>query len=99
VLLPTNETALRFHFYLVTLSETYPLAQTLSKLLMYQGSEGFEQRRETAEWHLLYATVELMKALFWVGQEASQFPCESWSKKSGKGKALASAEPPAAPWC
>lgn len=76
VLLPTNQTPLKFHFYLVRLSETYPLSDALTRLLCYQGSKGFEQRRDGAEWHLFYAIIETMKSLFWVGQETSQFPSE-----------------------
>jgi hypothetical protein len=76
VLLPNNQTPLKFHFYRVQLSETHPLGDALTRLLQYQGSDGFEQRREIPEWHLLHAMVETMKALFWAGQDISQFPPE-----------------------
>lgn len=76
VLLPNNQTPLKFHFYRVQLSETYPLVDMLSRLLEYQGSEGFEQKRAVSEWHILSALVETMKALFWEGYETSRFPSE-----------------------
>jgi hypothetical protein len=76
VLLPTDQAPLKFHFYLVKLSEARPLGDALIKLMAYQGSEGFEQERGVAEWQLLHAMVEIMKALFWAGQETSQFPPE-----------------------
>jgi hypothetical protein len=83
VLLPTQQATLKFHFYRVTLSTTYPLGDALTRLIHYQGSAGFEQRRDVAEWHLLHATVETMKALFWTGQETSQFPPEIIVQKIG----------------
>jgi hypothetical protein len=77
VLLPSNQAPLRFHFYLVELSESHPLGDVLERLISYQqGSEGFEQNRGFAEWQLLYAIVETMKVLFWAGLETSQFPHE-----------------------
>lgn len=76
VLLPTNQAPLKFHFYRVQFSETYPLNDALTKLLHYQGSVGFEQKREAAEWQLLSSMVETMKSLFWAGRETSQFPSE-----------------------
>jgi hypothetical protein len=83
VLLPNNQMPLRFSFYLVKLSETHPLREALTRVMNYQGSEGFEQERSVAEWHLLQATAETMKALFWAGQETSQFPSEIMVQKIG----------------
>lgn len=76
VLLPTDQAPLKFHFYLVKLSEAHPLGDVLTKVMAYQGSEGFEQERSVAEWQLLHAMIEIMKALFWAGQETSHFPPE-----------------------
>jgi hypothetical protein len=81
VLLPTDQTPLKFHFYLVQWSEEHPLGDALSRLVKYQGSSGFERQREVAEWHLLHAMIEIMKALFWEGQETSQFPSEIMVQK------------------
>jgi hypothetical protein len=76
VLLPNNQTPLKFHFYRVQMSETHPLTDVLTRLMEYQGSEGFEQKREVPEWHTLSALIETMKALFWMGYETSRFPSE-----------------------
>lgn len=76
VLLPNNHIPLKFHFYRVQMSETHPLTDVLTRLLEYQGSEGFEQKREVPEWHMLFALIETMKALFWEGYESSRFPSE-----------------------
>ncbi len=83
VLLPNNQAPLKFHFYLVQLSATHPLGDAFIRLVNYQGSESFEQRREVAEWYQLHAMVETMKALFWAGQETSHFPSEITVQKIG----------------
>ncbi|BCL79557.1 hypothetical protein ccbrp13_20220 [Ktedonobacteria bacterium brp13] len=76
VLLPSMRVPFKFHFYLVTLRQDHPFSTAVGRLLDYQGSDDFEQMRELVEWHCLYAIVETMKALFWLGQETSQFPPE-----------------------
>jgi len=76
VLLPTNQAPLKFHIFRVQMSESHPLHDALSQVMEYQGSEGFEQKREVAEYPLLHALVETMKALFWVGEATSDFPPE-----------------------
>lgn len=83
VLLPSHQTPLKFHFYLVQMSATHPLGDSFSRLLNYQGSESFERRREVAEWQLMHAMVEMMKALFWAGQATSHFPPEITVQKIG----------------
>lgn len=76
VLVPHDQTPLKFHFYRVLLSELHPLRGALTRLLDYRGSTRFERSREVPEWHLVSALVESMKALFWEGQETSQFAPE-----------------------
>jgi hypothetical protein len=76
VLLPNNQTPLKFHFYRVQMSEKHPLADVLTRLQEYQGSEDFEEHRGVPEWHILSALVETMTVLFWIGYETSSFPSE-----------------------
>jgi hypothetical protein len=76
VVVPEQHGRLKFQIYLVQLSEQHPLVFLFTQFSQYQGSRAYEEERETAAWHLLFAMGEIMKDLFWTGVEASHFPSE-----------------------
>lgn len=65
VLIPTSDTILKFHMFLVTLTPAHPLSDLFARVEDYQGSQSFEEHREYALWQLLYAVTDTMKRLFW----------------------------------
>lgn len=67
IMLPVDQGDAKMDIYLVRLSEQTPLNQSFEKLSSYEGSGAYEQGREAALQHLLYATAEMMKQLFWSG--------------------------------
>ncbi len=69
VLIPTQDNILKFHVFLVTLTPAHPLFAVFVTMETYQGSHGFEDHREYALWHLLYAIADTMKRLFWFWRE------------------------------
>lgn len=77
VVVPAERGKTKMHIYLVRLSEHMPLSATFADMAAYEGSETFERGREAAWQHLLYATAEIMKQLFWAGDlEYMTFPEE-----------------------
>lgn len=71
VLVPTNATALRFHVYQVQWSEGEALVSVMKS--SSQGSDDGAVNRDSPAWHLLLSIVEVMKGLFWIGQDTSHF--------------------------
>jgi hypothetical protein len=77
IMIPADTGHVKMHIYLVRLSPHMPLNACFADLTAYQGSEAYEQGREAALQHLLYAVAEMMKQLFWAGDlQRLQFPPE-----------------------
>ncbi len=67
IMVPVEQGALKMEMYLVRMSEQAPVDSLFAKIGEYRGSAAFEQGREAALQHLLYAVAEIMKQLFWSG--------------------------------
>jgi hypothetical protein len=67
IMVPVEQGALKMEMYLVRMSERAPVNSLFAGLDDYRGSAAFEQGREAALQHLLYAVAEIMKQLFWSG--------------------------------
>ena len=77
IMVPVEHGAIKMEMYLVRMSERVPVNGLFSKLDNYDGSAPFEQGREAALQHLLYAVAEIMKQLFWSGDLSEMsFPSE-----------------------
>ena len=77
IMIPVNQGDAKMDIYLVFLNDRTPLNESFSKLSTYEGSAAYERGRETALQHLLYATAEMMKQLFWAGDiQNLNFPPE-----------------------
>jgi hypothetical protein len=77
VMVPVDTGDVKMDIYLVRLSGLTPLNASFADLAVYQGSEAYEQGREAALQHLLYAVAEMMKQLFWSGDlQRMHFPPE-----------------------
>jgi len=77
VMLPVDNGDVKMDIYLVRLSDLSPLNASFLELSNYQGSAPYEQGREAALQHLLYAVAEMMKQLFWAGDlQRMHFPPE-----------------------
>lgn len=77
IMIPVEMGDAKMDIYLVRLSHHTPLNESFSKLSNYEGSDAYEQGRETTLQHLLYATAEMMKQLFWAGDiQNYRFPPE-----------------------
>ena len=77
VIVPVDSGVAKVEVYLVRLSADNPLDACFSHTAAYRGSPAFEEGREIAEQHLLYAVAETMKQLFWSGDlESLRFPPE-----------------------
>jgi hypothetical protein len=77
ILVPVEQGSIKMEMYLVRMSSRLPLDTWFAGVATYQGSPAFEQGREAALQHLLYATAELMKQLFWSGDlSTNTFPLE-----------------------
>ena len=77
IMVPADTGRVKMDIYLVRLSERMPLNGSFADLTLYQGSDAYEQGREAALQHLLYAVAEMMKQLFWAGDlQRMQFPPE-----------------------
>ncbi|GHO50865.1 hypothetical protein [Ktedonospora formicarum] len=76
VVLPDTQGQLKFLIYLIQFSEHHPLASVFTQFARYRGSHAFEQKRKTAQQHLLAALGEIMKDLFWEGVDVSEIPPE-----------------------
>lgn len=67
IMVPVEQGALKMEMYLVRMSEQGLIDSLFTKVGDYRGSAAFEQGREAALQHLLYAIAEIMKQLFWSG--------------------------------
>ena len=67
IMVPIENGALKVEIYLVRLSMEIPFPKWFTGIASYHGSQVFEQGREGALQHLLYAVAEMMKQLFWSG--------------------------------
>ena len=67
IMVPVDKGEAKMDIYLVRLSERTALNESMRKLSSYEGSEAYEQGREAALQHILYAMAEMMKQLFWAG--------------------------------
>jgi len=77
IMVPVDKGEARMDIYLVRLSERTPLNTSFSLMSDYEGSTAYEQGREGALQHMLYAVAEMMKQLFWNGDLQSMiFPPE-----------------------
>ena len=77
IMVPVEHGLLKMEMYLVRISTTTCLHGSFSGVASYHGSLAFEQGRETALQHLLYAIAEMMKQLFWAGDlDSMTFPPE-----------------------
>ncbi len=77
VFTPDDETALRMRCYLVRPSIGTPVCEWFLATRAHDGSDAYEESRETVEQHLLFAAGEALKRLFWAGEaERMRFPLE-----------------------
>ncbi len=67
IMVPAERGHTRMDIYLVRLSERMPLTVSFAELSAYEGSAAYEQGRDAALQHMLYAVAEMMKQLFWSG--------------------------------
>ena len=77
IMVPIENGALKVEIYLVCLSMEILFPKWFTGIASYHGSQAFEQGREGALQHLLYAVAEMMKQLFWSGDlDSMRFPPE-----------------------
>ena len=77
IMVPVDKGDARMDIYLVRLSERTPLNTSFSLMSDYEGSSAYEQGRDGALQHLLYAVAEMTKQLFWSGDlPTMSFPSE-----------------------
>lgn len=77
IMVPIENGALKVEIYLVRLSMEIPFHKWFTGIASFHGSQAFEQGREGALQHLLYAVAEMMKQLFWSGDlDSMRFPPE-----------------------
>ncbi len=77
IFMPDDEGALKMRCYLVRAAMHTPLHDWFIRARAHDGSPAYEDARDAARQHLLFATGELMKRLFWGGDlERMAFPAE-----------------------
>ncbi|QBD79610.1 hypothetical protein EPA93_27985 [Ktedonosporobacter rubrisoli] len=77
IMVPVDKGDTKMDIYLVQLSEHMPLNTCFAEMSVYEGSAAYEHGREAALQHLLYASAEMMKQLFWSGDlQSLNFPPE-----------------------
>ncbi len=77
VFMPEDEGALKMRCYFVRAAIGSPLHEWFATDRRHAGSEAYNDARESAQQHLLFAAGELMKRLFWTGDiERMRFPAE-----------------------
>ncbi len=77
IMVPIENGLLKVEIYLVRFSRQTPFHSWFSSITAYHGSSAYEQGREAALQHLLYAAAEVMKQLFWSGDlDGMSFPKE-----------------------
>lgn len=77
IFMPEDEGALKMRCYLARATLGSPLHDWFLSTRAHDGSQAYEDARDTAQQHLLFAAGELMKRLFWTGEiEQLRFPDE-----------------------
>lgn len=77
IFMPEDEGALKMRCYLARATLGSPLHDWFLSTRAHDGSQAYEDARDTAQQHLLFAAGELMKRLFWTGEiEQMRFPNE-----------------------
>lgn len=77
VFLPDDEEGVKMRCYFVRAAPGTPLHSWFSTARAHEGSQAFDDARDAAQQHLLFAVGELMKRLFWGGDvERMRFPQE-----------------------
>ncbi len=77
IFLPDDEGALKMCCYLVRPAAGTPLNAWFASTRAHRGSAAYDDARDAAQQHLLFAAGELLKRLFWSGDlEAPSFPHE-----------------------
>ena len=77
VFLPEDAGALKMRCYVICAGEVSPLRDWFESASLYEGSPAFDDARDNARQHLLFAAGELMKKLFWSGEISTmRFPDE-----------------------
>ena len=77
VFLPDDEGGVKMGCYFVRAALGTPLHEWFATARDHEGSPAYEDARDAAQQHLLFAAGELMKRLFWTGElEQMRFPAE-----------------------
>lgn len=77
VFLPDDEAGVKMRCYFVRAAPETPLHEWFASAREHEGSQAFDDARDAAQQHLLFAVGELMKRLFWGGDvEQMRFPDE-----------------------
>ena len=77
IFLPDDEGGVKMRCYFVRAAVGTPLHEWFATARDHEGSPAYEDARDAAQQHLLFAAGELMKRLFWTGDlEQMQFPAE-----------------------
>lgn len=77
VFVPDDESPVRMRCYLVRAAGVSPLRAWFASARGHDGSDAYEEAREVAQQHLLFAAGEVMKRLFWGAMPSGDgFPAE-----------------------
>lgn len=77
IMVPVDRGDVKMDIYLVRLSDHTPFHSFFHNMSTFEGSATYEHGRDTALQHLLYASAEIMKQLFWSGDlQRMSFPPE-----------------------
>lgn len=77
IFLPDDEETVKMRCYFVRAAPGTPLHGWFTSAREHEGSQAYDDARDTAQQHLLFAVGELMKRLFWGGDvEQMRFPAE-----------------------
>jgi hypothetical protein len=77
IFVPDEVGPVKMRCYLVRAATESPLRSWFTVTRGFGGSEAYDDARDTAQQHLLFAAGELMKRLFWTGiPDEQRFPAE-----------------------
>jgi hypothetical protein len=77
IYIPEDEGPIKLRCYLVRAGRQTPLHEWFISARHHEGSRAYEDARDAAQQHLLFAAGELMKRLFWNGDlDTMDFPGE-----------------------